>query len=128
MTILSQEDFKGTERFSIQRRMGAGGFGVVYQAYDRERNNLVALKTLLKNNREGLYRFKQEFRALADIIHPNLVSLDELMSDGEEWFFTMELVEGVDFLKYVRGHAALKIERLRANPKQLAQGLFAIHH
>ena len=80
--------------------------GVVYESLDRERNTLVALKTL-RNLGEGLnaervLRLKNEFRALQDLQHANLVSLGELIEDAGHWFFTMELVEGVDFIDWVR--------------------------
>jgi len=95
-------DFLGTERFRIRRRLGSGGMGVVYEALDKETDKVVALKTLTRAEASHISRFKNEFRSLADVSHPNLVSLYEFMSDGQYWFFTMELVQGSNFLEYVR--------------------------
>jgi eukaryotic-like serine/threonine-protein kinase len=99
----AEPNFTGTDRFVVQRRMGAGGMGVVYQALDRERNQVVALKTLRDVDAAALVRFKREFRALADISHPNLVALYELISVADRLFFTMELISGTSFLRNVRG-------------------------
>ena len=82
-------DFGGTERFVLQRRIGSGSFGVVYEARDVLNGTIVALKTLPHVTAESLYRFKREFRALADVSHWNLVQLYELASHEHHWFFTM---------------------------------------
>src|SRR5207237_3064559 len=101
-TVLMQE-FAGTSRFKLLRMLGEGGMGVVYEALDAERGQKVALKTLRAFSADALFRFKREFRALQALHHPNLVNLGELIEEGGQWFFTMELVDGVSFIKYVRG-------------------------
>jgi len=95
------EGFAGTSRYVLRRRLGAGGMGVVFAAYDRARDSEVALKILQRLDPQGIFQIKREFRALAEVSHPNLVSLYELVSSGNAWFFTMELIDGVDFLSYV---------------------------
>lgn len=94
--------FNGTDRFELRAKIGEGGMGVVYDAYDRLRDMRVAVKTLRVVNASRLYQFKREFRALADLSHPNIIELHELFAAGDEWFLTMELVDGVDFITYSR--------------------------
>ncbi len=105
MRILAAE-FAGTDQFRILRRIGAGGMGVVYEAYDRQRGQRVALKTLRHVDADTIYRLKREFRSLADLRHPNLIALHDLVVAGE-CFFTMELIAGVDLLSYLRGHSSM---------------------
>lgn len=95
-------EFKGTERFEIVSRLGSGGMGVVYRAYDHRRGAPVALKTLHRLDPASILRLKQEFRTIAHVAHRNLVTLHELVSEGNLWFFTMDLLDGVSFLDWVR--------------------------
>ena len=123
--------FHGTERFTVRRPLGAGGMGVVYEVHDRARDEVVALKTLLRARAADVYRLKREFRSLADVAHPNLVSLYELVVEGAHCFFTMELVNGVNFVEYLRGSgpsgAPVDAGRTRHVLRQLVSGLAALH-
>src|SRR5262245_54663782 len=67
--------FRGTERFRVLRRLGAGAMGVVYEAFDREHGTRIALKLLPDLAPDELLRFKNEFRSLQDLQHPNLVRM-----------------------------------------------------
>ena len=69
---------------------------------NRQRGQAVAVKRPLQFTPAALYRFKQEFRTLADVLHPNLVLLHELtVTEGDGAFIAMDLVVGTDFLSYV---------------------------
>jgi tetratricopeptide (TPR) repeat protein len=100
-------EYGGSERFLVLSRLGAGGMGVVYRVHDRRHDQELALKTLARLEPAGLYRLKREFRSLADIVHPNLVRLHELLSEDEVVFFTMDLVNGVHFLDHLRPDGTL---------------------
>ncbi|HVK73999.1 MAG TPA: protein kinase [Kofleriaceae bacterium] len=111
------------DRFELRRRIGAGGMGEVFEAFDLGQGELIALKTLARVDADTVTRFKREFRALQATEHPNLVSLRELVRDGDHWFFTMELVHGHHFLEHVgRDPAAI-----RGALQQLVTGLRALH-
>jgi serine/threonine protein kinase len=121
--------FAGTSRFDVVRLLGTGGMGHVYLVQDRQLEARVALKTLNQAAGIDLFRFKREFRALADIRHANLVALHELFSEGELWFFTMEYVDGVPFNRFVPTAASGPADAalLRKTTLQLAEGVYAMH-
>jgi serine/threonine protein kinase len=116
------KDFAGTERYKLRRRLGAGGFGVVYEADDRLLGGTVALKVLHRHDGSALYRFKKEFRSLAHIQHPNLVALHELASEGGRWFYTMDLIEGVDIVAFVRGSSGQRGDPIEVHHRPLGLG------
>jgi serine/threonine protein kinase len=92
---------RAAERFAFQKLLGKGASGAVYQAYDQTRGATIAVKFLTALDPGSLYRFKSEFRTLANLVHPNLLQLYELLTYDQDWLLTMELVEGTDFFSYV---------------------------
>lgn len=125
-------------RFDIRRRLGAGASGEVFLATDRETGAAVALKTLRRVSADALLRFKTEFRALQDLEHPHIVHFGELFRWDDQWFFTMELVEGTDLREWLAPPAGADVsvdtldlhcdERsVRDVLAQLCDALAAIH-
>ena len=90
-------------RFEEREPLGQGATGTVVRAFDRVRRHDVALKVLHTFDPDSLFRFKQEFRALAGLVHPNVVTLYALTLVDDRWVVAMELVEEArPFLDYVR--------------------------
>lgn len=89
-------------RFVLDDKVGVGGMGSVYRAFDTKKSAYVAVKSLGRIDAETVRSFKAEFRDFQHLSHPNLVALDELFSEGDDWYFTMELVAGEEILSHVR--------------------------
>jgi serine/threonine protein kinase len=127
-----QSELLRIDRFEVVRTLGRGGMGVVYEAIDPLRGERVALKTLDGRGAADLYHLKREFRALAELSHPNLVALYELSIAPRHAFFTMELVAGADIVSYIRRGAPSvgpppDTARLRRALAQLGEGMRALH-
>ncbi|WP_437322388.1 protein kinase domain-containing protein [Sorangium sp. So ce394] len=127
--------FDAGGRYVVREVLGSGAFGIVYRVLDQRWNQEVALKTLLDTTPEGRQWLKAEYRALRDIVHPNLVRLHELHIEGERCFFTMEVVPGglpfTDRLgldpKAPDEHQAAAIRRICLAGLQLAEALATVH-
>ena len=114
-------------RFTLVRKLGEGGMGVVYEVMDAHREARVALKTLLDDEPAEVLRLKNEFRRCTGILHRNLVELYELFASDDTFFFTMELVEGTSLLDYCRPGGMCDEGRCRAVLLQLVDGVDALH-
>ena len=110
--------------YTIVRLIGRGGMGAVYEARDGH-GEVVALKTLRGCEPAALVRFKHEFRALSDLVHPNLALLYSLVVAGDQAFLTMEHIDGVDLLSHLQG--CRSGEAIREALRQLVDGLSALH-
>lgn len=100
-------------RYDVVGRLGSGGMSTVYEAVDRERGTMVALKTLSAVDAAAGVSLKHEFRVVADLAHPNLAPVYELSHDRGVWFFTMEHIEGVSLTQWTRGDAEQSDQRLQ---------------
>jgi predicted ATPase/serine/threonine protein kinase len=88
--------------YDVVGTIAEGGMGRVYDAVHRDHRSRVALKTLTHLSADRILRFKNEFRYVADLCHPNLVPLYELCCHEGLWFITMERVRGVSWLEWIR--------------------------
>lgn len=125
-------------RYTVLGRLGSGAVGEVFEAQSPDPSApRVALKAIRGMSPDSLYRFKREFRSLADVQHRNVIRLHELVLHGDRLFFSMELVRGCSFVEHLCGPArpgtrtvhepARDFDAVRAAMRQLAEGVNAIH-
>ncbi|MEK7310327.1 MAG: tetratricopeptide repeat protein [Planctomycetota bacterium] len=99
--------------YSLERKLGQGGMGVVYLARDTTLNRLVALKIMLLQDAESVERFLREARAAAKLKHPNIIQVYEIGTQGKHHYFTMDYIAGVGLDELVQDK--------NKQPKQMAE-------
>ena len=89
------EDAVKIGRFQVLGRLGAGGMGVVYAAYDERLDRKIAVKVLRQDGGSlGKQRLLREAQAMARLSHPNIVGVHEVGEDGDSVYVAMEFVRG----------------------------------
>src|SRR6202140_3575075 len=115
--------------YEIQTSLGAGGMGEVYRATDAKLGRDVALKVLpaeMAQDPERLARFGREAKALAQLDHPNIVTIYSVEECDGGHFLTMELVEGQSLDRLISA-SGLPVERIVEIAGALADALAAAH-
>src|SRR5271163_4704595 len=115
--------------YEIQSSLGAGGMGEVYRSTDTKLGRDIALKVLLSVMSaypERLARFRREAKALAQLDHPNIVTIHSVEECDGVHFLTMQLVEGVPLDRLIPG-GGLPLEQIVEFAGALGDALAAAH-
>ena len=121
-------------RYTILKKLGAGGMGAVYQAWDESLGIAVALKVIRlettsspEDTRQLEARFKRELLLARQVTHPNVVRIHDLGELGATKYLTMAYVEGADLATVMRREGKMEVPRALSIMKQIAEGLGAAH-
>jgi len=111
-------------RFRIEARVGSGGFGTVYRAWDERLQRPVAVKVI--DRESGAPRVIREAQAVARLSHRNIATLYELATDGERAYLVSELIDG-DTLRALGRHGELTDRLVAMVGSDSAAALTAAH-
>ena len=103
--VLSMEETFGNGRYSIIKKLGEGGKGIVYKCLDNNLNRIVALKLIKGENiDENSYsRIMREAETTARLSHPNIMSIYDMQKENNRFFMVIEYIDGKDLLGYTDG-------------------------
>ena len=117
-------------RFDVERIIGSGGMGVVFKAHDGELHRSVAVKVLaphLAHSAAARKRFAREAQAAAAVIHPNVIPIHNVESNGKLPYLVMQYVAGESLQTRVDRLGPLPITDVLRIAQQTAAGLSAAH-
>ena len=117
-------------RYRLVLQQGSGGMAVIYKAIDQALGRTVAVKILrpsLTNDPAFLARFRNEARSVANLAHPNIVTVHDVGNDGPTHYIVMEFIEGTDLKKIIKAEGALPIERALNIAIQICGGIGFAH-
>ena len=117
-------------RYEILERIGTGGMAVVYKAKCHRLNRLVAIKILksdLAQDEDFRRRFNAESQAVAQLSHPNIVSVYDVSRGGDVEYIVMELIDGITLKQYMEKRGQLNWRESLHFITQIMRGLSHAH-
>ena len=117
-------------RYEILERIGTGGMAVVYKAKCHRLNRLVAVKILksdLAQDEDFRRRFNAESQAVAQLSHPNIVSVYDVSKGGDIEYIVMELIDGITLKQYMEKRGQLNWRESLHFITQIMRGLSHAH-
>lgn len=117
-------------RYRLVAQQGSGGMAVIYKAIDQALGRTVAVKILrpsLTNDPAFLARFRNEARSVANLAHPNIVTVHDVGSDGPTHYIVMEFIEGQDLKRIIKTEGGLSVERAIHLAIQICAGIGFAH-
>ena len=118
------------QRYQIIEELGKGGMGKVYKVHDMEIKEKVALKLLkteIASDEKTIERFRKEIRLARKIAHKNVGRMFDLGKTEDNYFITMEYVEGQDLKGLIRQSGHLALGTTINIAKQICEGLAEAH-
>ena len=117
-------------RYEILERIGTGGMAIVYKAKCHRLNRLVAVKILksdLAQDEDFRRRFNAESQAVAQLSHPNIVSVYDVSKGGDIEYIVMELIDGITLKQYMEKRGQLNWRESLHFITQIMRGLSHAH-
>ena len=117
-------------RYELETQLGRGAFGSVWRGRVRDSGESVAIKVLLEelaNDADVVTRFLRERTALVSMRHRSLVSVRDLVVEGDVLALVMQLVEGPDLRAYLRGRGTLDATESALLVADVAEALAVAH-
>jgi serine/threonine protein kinase len=116
-------------QYQLIEKLGAGGMGEVYKARDTRLNRFVAMKVLpagMSTDPERRRRFVQEAQAASALNHPNIITIYDIVSDGDTQYMVMEYLAGKTLLELIPKDG-LRVPQVIEYTVQMAEALSAAH-
>jgi hypothetical protein len=117
-------------KYELRERIGRGGMGTVFKAYDPELDRSVAIKIISDDidiTEEMRARFIREAQACAKLSHPNIVTIYDLGALDGRLYIVMELLEGEELRRLIADRRRLALEDKLALMIQVCDGLYYAH-
>jgi serine/threonine-protein kinase len=118
------------DRYELEELVGTGGMSTVFRAHDTQLDRRVAIKILHEryaDDPEYLERFRREARAVAQLSHPNIVTVIDRGDDGGRQYIVFEHVEGENLKELVQRTGRLPVRRALELVLPVADGLAFAH-